>query len=358
MIGVNGKMNSKEQSRVVKFQKKYAKNFGKDKKWDILTQERFFSSVANLLNIGFSLPTALNFISETDKKLSLGIHQILNHLKEGHSFSESISIFIDEEAYQQIKIAESHGKISEVLKKIADFDRLRAKQIAKIKAVMIYPIFLICLLIALICGIKFYLIPQISSFSKESEPVSFVNNFVVFFGIAIIIFMFVIMYKYFIHQPIINKTLLLSKVPIFGKLYQKYLAYYLSGNLAILLNNGLSIKEIIFTLTSSSKENLNSVLAKALGQRLTEGVEITKAANFDRIVSPEMVKFLNSKKTVKDMAMSMEAYSQVMFQDMISLTDKLISAVQPIMFLIIGITIAATYLQLFMPIYNAMKGMY
>ncbi|MDN6596759.1 MAG: type II secretion system F family protein, partial [Lentilactobacillus parabuchneri] len=138
------------------------------KKWSVAVQAGFFDSLANLLSIGFSLTEALKFMEQTERQLSVGVHQIIESLKEGHEFSESIRPLIEAQAYHQLLIAEKHGQLSEVLEELARFDRLRMKQLKKIKAMLVYPLFLCLILGILIMMIRVFVFPQIQQLMPDA----------------------------------------------------------------------------------------------------------------------------------------------------------------------------------------------
>lgn len=128
----------------------------------------FFDSLANLLSIGFSLTEALKFIAETDHQLARGVGRIIASLKSGNDFSEGVRPLIETQAYHQLLIAEKHGQLSEILNELAKFDRLRLKQLKKIKAMLIYPLFLCCILGVLILMIRLYVFHRFASLCRMS----------------------------------------------------------------------------------------------------------------------------------------------------------------------------------------------
>lgn len=89
-----------------------------------------------------------------------------------------------------------------------------------------------------------------------------------------------------------------------------------------------------------------------------EGQSVKNLVNRHKFIPNEIVKFMTSGNTIPEMANSMTAYSKLMFDEMISATDKMIAFIQPAMFVVIGVTIVGTYFQLLIPIYNSVKGMY
>ncbi|MDM7516185.1 type II secretion system F family protein [Lentilactobacillus sp. TOM.63] len=147
-------MSSNKQKSRGWYPNKLFKNIGRGNRWNTTIQANFFDSLANLLNIGFSLTEALGFIADTDKQLTSGVIEIQQKLTDGYSFSESIKSMVDAQSYHQLLIAERHGQLREVLAELATFDRLKLKQFKKIHAILVYPLFLCLILLILIVSTK------------------------------------------------------------------------------------------------------------------------------------------------------------------------------------------------------------
>ena len=336
------------------------KNSNSVKRWPVQTQAIFFDSLANLLSIGFSLTEALQFMTETDQQVSRGVDAIISSLKAGREFSESIRPLIEVQAYHQVLIAEKHGQLKEILNELARFDRLRIKQLKKIKAMLVYPLFLCLILGVLILVIRLYVFPQIQELMPNVEAHQQQSVWIRVLRMMPIPLLTAIIgvIVYWGRQNAIKRVQLIVKLPFIGQLVRKYIAYYLASNLATLLKNGLSIKEIHTTLMEFKSGSLIHLLGEKIHATLLEGRSLKRMVDRHNFIPKEIVKFMTSGNTIPEMANSMTAYSRLMFDEMITATDKMIGFIQPAMFIIIGATIIATYFQLLMPIYNSVKGMY
>lgn len=330
------------------------------KKWPVVFQANFFDSLANLLSIGFSLTQALKFIADTDKQLSRGVNVVIGSLKSGREFSESVRPLIETQAYHQLLIAEKHGQLSDILNELANFDRLRLKQLKKIKAMLVYPLFLCLILGTLILMIRVYVLPQIQDLmptANHQQPVTYWQQLIRLSPIPILIGI-IGSTVHWSRQDAITQAQMIVKIPVVGKLFRKYIAYYLASNLATLLKNGLSVKEIYATLSEFKEGSLIHLLGERLHATLLSGGSLRKSVDRHNFIPNEIIKFMSSGNTIPEMANSMTAYSRLMFDEMILTTDKLIGFIQPAMFVVIGVTIISTYFQLLIPIYNSVKGMY
>lgn len=325
------------------------------KKWNSQQQTKFFQLISELLRMGFSIQSALTFLMNTEKDLLSGIAYILEELKDGKSLVNGLYPLVNSETYYQLMISEQHGELINSFEQISKFNKIKLKQIKKIHDLMLYPIFLILLLILLMVGINLFIKPQLDLITNTKNPqINYFN--IVALGLIILALLGALFGYYKKYASVIQKIEFLIKIPIIGKITKYYLSYYIANTLAILLKNGLSLKEINFLFKSFPRDSLLYYLNFEIENMLIEGTSLEKFSRQYSFISKDLFKLLAIGNKVDDLANNMFAYANLMFKKMIKITNRLISIVQPTMFLIIGITIILTYFQLLMPLYNSMKG--
>ncbi|KRK57878.1 hypothetical protein FC73_GL000888 [Fructilactobacillus fructivorans] len=84
----------------------------------------------------------------------------MHGLERGNNLPDSMKFFLSESIYYQLKIADEHGDLVNGMKEIGDFLKLRITQNEKIKAVVVYPIFLFLVLFSIIFAVKFLIMPK------------------------------------------------------------------------------------------------------------------------------------------------------------------------------------------------------
>lgn len=101
------------------------------------------------MQIGFSLSQSLDFIIKTEPQLAAVSCQVINSIKMGNGFADSIVSYISQELSNQIKIAESHGQLQITLAELAEFSSKKLEQNKKLKSLLVYPLILGVLLATL-----------------------------------------------------------------------------------------------------------------------------------------------------------------------------------------------------------------
>ena len=332
------------------------KSIGTDK-WSAADKTVFFKTIGDLISTGFSLNHALSYICETEPKLSNSVTKINQKMETGAGFSVSIREFIDSETYHQILVAEKHGQLGRTLSELGSFFDIRQTQMKKIQGLLTYPVFLMAMIVILVVTIKLYILPNISGIYVANNHHN-QTPYLLFLGVLLIGVLGYFGWFYWTGLSVINRFSALSKLPVIGKVVRSYLSYYLASNLAVLLRNGLPIKAIIELLKTFDHHSLLYNLGGSLNRELKSGTDIVIVAKNYDFVPKEMIKFLNSGGTTDEIAQSLLAYSQKMFQTFSNRIDRLIGCIQPILFCVIGLAIVAAYFQILMPIYGSLKEIY
>ncbi|QFX92851.1 type II secretion system F family protein [Fructilactobacillus fructivorans] len=140
--------------------KKIGINIFTGKRISIKQQAFLFSTLGDLLSTGFSIHQSLEFVKVVSKRNQIIVNKIMHGLERGNNLPDSMKFFLSESIYYQLKIADEHGDLVNGMKEIGDFLKLRITQNEKIKAVVVYPIFLFLVLFSIIFAVKFLIMPK------------------------------------------------------------------------------------------------------------------------------------------------------------------------------------------------------
>lgn len=334
---------------------KILKSIGGDKLSKEL-QSQLFNKLADLLTIGFSLNQGLKFIGQTYPSLTKTTQQIILGLKRGESFSQACTELVTSEVVDQLKIAEQHGQLHTTLEQLARFNFQRSEKRKKIRALLVYPLMLIVILAVLLALIHNILLPQLADLNGRSVRPNNQARPLALIGIALgfIIFIGLILKK----MPTVKRYSILIRIPLIGKLVKQYVNYYLATNLAVLLENGLTSKDILTVISQFNPNSLIYELGSEVACHLQNGDSYRVSLFRHSLIDSELISLLDSGETITEMAKLMTAYSQLVFNNLIRDSNKLISLIQPTVFIVIGLVVTIAYLQILMPIYQSIRGLY
>ncbi|WP_413627178.1 competence type IV pilus assembly protein ComGB [Fructilactobacillus vespulae] len=316
-------------------------------------QAFILNTLSDLLETGFSVQQSLKFIKTVSKPNAKIITKIQSSLLDGYSLPEAMKFFLSKTIYQQLKIADNHGQIVAGLKEVAEFILEKMKQKNKIKELSFYPILLFTFLFSIILAIKIIILPATSI--KSSSETS--GNLYGWIGLSLIVIIgtSLLIYK-FKRFDRMKQVEWLIRIPLVGKIFFEYYQYYLATNLALMLKNGLDMYKIVAVF----KEFEESTFLQKIGQDIENG--LNNGDNLERIfakypfISDEMLVFLSNGSSNEKLAMNLNAWAKMCFKRMTKAVEKIIKLIQPLSFVIIGITITVTYLSLLMPLYQSMEN--
>lgn len=327
----------------------------------IRQQARWFSLMGDLLRVGFSLKQALTFSTTLMPESTKIFEEIDMSMASGGSFSKSTRSFISQDIYYQLLLAERHGDLGQSITQIGQFLTISVKQKAKLKGLLQYPAILLSLLGILLAVLKIFIFPELSTWQNEQETQYNLFAFWPWVLLGILIGVIgisgSIIYRW-LKSSAVNRATLLCQLPLIGKIYREYYAYYLITNFALLLQNGMGVREICELFASFDKKSLLNQLGSQLDQVLMNGKPPIKIIHDYPYLPQELIVFMNKGETVEELGKQLTIFSSLIFSRLIKKIEQLLVLVQPILFGIIAVVIVMMYLSIMLPIYQSMKGIY
>lgn len=324
-------------------------------KLKVKDQITLFSSIRNFLNNGFSLEEAIDFYTVMNSDLRKPINYIKQSLASGKNFSESVKPLINFRTYCQLRIAEFHGNLLNALDNIGKFLKLKQNQRKKILGLLIYPLFLLGLLMVILIGIRILVTPQLQMSNNEPSLNKWLWVTVALIPILILAYGG---WRYYYEQSRVWQINHLLKLPLIGKIFQSYYAYYFSSNLALMMSCGMDLKQIVNFMESFKSSSLIQDLSLDLRKAIDRGYQFKRLRRKYHFLPLTMILLLNTGDTNPVIAQKLRSYSRFEFKLMMKQSSRIIAMMQPVMFLIIGMFIAGTYLSMLLPMYQSIKGVY
>lgn len=325
-------------------------------KMTIHNQVEFFSSINGFLKNGLPLSDALNFYGTLSNENQTVVHRIKESLLSGNSFSRSVRSLVSNDLYYQIRIAEYHGDLITALDKINEFLMIKKRQKEKLANLLAYPSLLLILLLGIIVAIHAFITPQLREATqtqgKDSHYVIWIwLGGIVMGGISLLMMKYRRMNR-------IDRINLMFRIPVLKQLYRYYYAYYLAGNLALMMRCGMDLRQIIDLMCQMKKNLVLVALGKEIKRLINYGGNGHDLKAKFQFVPLKMLILMDNGDAPQVLAQKLESYSTLCFDKLVRLSYRLIGLIQPVMFLVIGLVIVLTYLGMLLPMYNSIKGVY
>jgi type IV pilus assembly protein PilC len=326
-------------------------------------------NLATTLSSGVTLLRSLEILSIQTESIKLGsvLKECSNYIKSGLSFKDAVIKYpqVFSPLWRAIvEVGEASGNLPSVLDKLADYLELRMEFERKIKGALIYPAILMsAAVIAVFIFFKFIL-PKFDQIFREfniklpgptAVMFSISRIFTNHFLLVLLVFVLIGVGIYlFLKRPETKEARdrLNMRLPLIGDLFFLFALERFTSTMYILLDSGLPL---VYALEIAARGIGNSVLEANIlfvKGKVKDGAslsrELSKLNIFPILVS-EMAKIGEETGSMPEIFKKISAHYD---KELSSRVERLISAFEPIMILVIGVIIGTIVISLFLPLFR------
>ena len=329
----------------------------------------FARQLGTLLGAGIKLDRALQDIAEQTPRINLQkiISQIRASVLEGKSLSEALALNKDifPPVYESmVKVGESTGSYEKTLLSLADIEEKNSDLKQKAFVSMIYPGFMLVLMVFVVLFLLTSVIPQIEqlflSFGSRVQLPLPTRIVIAMSGAAqaswpfLIAGFFAAMYG--LHRYRKTKKgrykydTFILKIPIFGKLIKKLQVSMFCRNMSALLGAKVPILLAMQIVENSVGNEVFKQELQVAAKAIQEG-EALKVALMNSDFLPHMVKGMISAGESSDrLAELIKKASEIMENEVETAVKSLQSSIEPIMIVLIGVIVGGIMGAILMPL--------
>ncbi|MBR3247351.1 MAG: type II secretion system F family protein [Clostridiales bacterium] len=387
VIDSNGKMSEGiieatsigEASRKLKSDGKYIASLSLDKGKGIMNMEigspklktkelvMISRQLASLLSAGITVVRSLDMLYQQleTKKAKKCIGEIYESVQSGRNLSEAFAEqrgVLPNIMISMISAGEESGRLDEVMERLAEHFAKDAKVKNKVSSAMVYPKILAGLTAAISIGLLTFLVPKVGTTIAElggempaltkallAMSHSLVTYWYIYLAVAGLIVYGFKMWRAS-DKGAETWSMLMLKLPIVGKMTKMNASARFTRTVATLLRSGISVLQAV-EITEKSLDNV--VLQKKLAQAR---VEIRKGTSLSRSIRditefPPMIYAMVSIGEESGTLDSILEKAADFFEDEAdAATAKMVSALEPIMIIIMAIIVGLVVGGIGMPI--------
>lgn len=340
--------------------------FNKPKEKELVT---FFRELAILVEARVPLVRALDSIKK--QKYSLGILQMVTVLQKkvegGDSLSDAFEEFPDYFSSLYINVTragEASGRLEVVLNYLADNREKRFELRRKIVGALVYPAVILLSFLGVFVFLMVFVMPTLTktlldSGTKLPWTTKFIiglSNFFTGHGILIIFILLILcacIWYYARTEEGQNQWDIIElKVPIFGSLLSKMYMNRFADNLGLLLRESVPItKSLEITGDIMGNHIYKNVLIDCVKEvrkgKMVSGA-LEKSPYFPNVVS-QILRVGEESGRTSDTLKKIAEYYEKEVDDM---TQNMMSLIEPVLILLLGVGTAIIVASVIMPIYN------
>ena len=331
--------------------------------------------LATLLGAGIPLIQALSsLVDQTDNSvLKKVIAQIKESVNEGNTLTQAIgehpklfsSIYVN-----MVRAGEASGSLDVVLEKLADFGEKQEALKGRLRAALVYPIFMAFIGTAILFVLITYIVPNITQVFDEMDKVlpaptlfllalsDFLKNY--WWGLLIGGAIAVVSIRWFVEKPYGRnlRDLVKLKSPVVGPVIRKVILARFASTLGSLLGSGVGLMtsmKIVRTLVNNVQ--VAEVIDEAMTQ-IQKGENMADSLSSSVWFPPMFVQMIavgeqsgNLEEMLKKVAKAYEREVETAIMGMTSL-------IEPIMIVAMGAAVGFVVLSILLPIFemNQMIG--
>jgi type II secretory pathway component PulF len=338
---------------------------------DIVIFSRQFSV---LISAGVTLVQALRVLGEQIEniKFKMIITEIADDVDGGTRLSEALdkhkkifsNFFIS-----VIKSGETSGKLDEVLNYLADEMEKDYDLNRKIKGAMIYPAFIILVMSAVGVLMMVFIIPKLTEMLKQSggelpmatKVLMGLSDFLISYWYILIAIIggLVFGYKFAARTP--NGKLIIDTValrlPVFGGLFQKIYLVRFCRSMQTLILGGINISQALSIAGDIVTNDVYKNIIMRTKKEVEDGNSIATVFYESKEVPKMVAQMLRIGEKSGKLDLVLSRVTEFYTREINATVDNLVSLLEPLVLVVMGIGVAAMVAAVIMPMYNMAGAM-
>ena len=293
--------------------------------------------------------------------------EVLDDIQGGMSMSQAMSkhpkvfsaFYIN-----MVRSGEESGKLDEIFIFLADYLERNYVLITKTRNALIYPAFILMAFIGVLILMLTLVIPKLTAIIKEAgqelpiytRVIVGVSDFLINYGILLILFgavglVFLVRY---IKTPAGRRAWSRTqiRIPVVGTLFQKLFLARIGDNLETLLSGGIPIvRALQITSDVVGNEVYKGIMLEAI-EGVRGGSTISDAFARHPEIPTLLTQMIRVGEETGKLDQILKTISRFYAREVDSLVDNLVSLIEPILILILGLGIGLIVASVLVPIYN------
>ncbi|MFW2365816.1 MAG: type II secretion system inner membrane protein GspF [Desulforhopalus sp.] len=325
--------------------------------------------LATLLGAGIPLIQALDGLVAQTRNASLKrvVAQIKGSVNEGNTLTSALgehpklfsSVFVN-----MVRAGEASGALDIVLERLADFGEKQEALKGRLRAALVYPIFMAVIGTAILFILITYIVPNITQVFNEMDrvlplPTLFLislSGFLKMYWWALIVFVVLLsaMGRYFLRRTYGRSFWDLVKLKMFiiGPVLQKIILARFASTLGSLLESGVGLMnsmQIVRTLVSNV--HISKVIDEAMEQ-IQKGQSMTGALGESDWFPPMFVQMIAVGEQSGSLELMLDKISAAYEREVETAIMGMTSLIEPIMIAVMGLAVGFIVLSILLPIFE------
>jgi type II secretory pathway component PulF len=319
-----------------------------------------------LLRSGIPLVEAIDIVVRTTKnaKERAILQDTATKVSEGMRFSDALGKHIeyfDPMYVNLVKASEKIGRLADVLMDIAEYEEQKKKNADKLVSALVYPITILLLGLGVLGFMLAVIVPKMQGVfaaTKQEIPNSTkillaVANFSKEYGVVVIIAIILIALglQYFYRRNRKFRMRVDKRLFLFGVVAQSAVARF-SYILAFQLREGLPLTDGLFYATETMSNHYMKMIMGEVREKVQSGIKFSVAVKDAKIFPELFPAAVSTGESSGNMPELLERVNEFYSKRIDKRISGLLSILEPLFIVTIGILVAFVVLSIMQPILN------
>lgn len=322
-----------------------------------------------MLEGGVSITSALETIADDCDNLYFQdiISKVGENIEKGETLSASVAKYpkvFNTMFCSMVMAGESGGSLPTAMKRLAEFFDSKDKLARKIKTAMAYPIFVVGFIIMLMIFIMTFIIPRFQTLFADigGELPAITRGFMGFYNFVstnILFILFLIAVSIagcaFYCASRLGRGVYSSivlKIPLIGKIISQGFIVMFCKTFSTLLSAGVSVLEALEILSTMSNNTVITSALRMARSQIVEGSSISLGMSTSKFFPKLLVKMVQVGEESGSLSDVLDRTSIYYERKVESTISTIMSVLEPILIVAVGIIVLVIVLALYLPIFS------
>jgi type IV pilus assembly protein PilC len=304
--------------------------------------------------------------------LKNALMDVVDDVESGSSLSEAFAKHpkcFDRLYVNMVKAGEAGGALEAILKRLADFKEKSQSLKRKITGAMVYPVVVILVAIGILTFIMLFIIPKFEKIFKDFNmklpwlTQALMDTSTWFGKYWYVLPLFPLSWWLMIKLIRLNKTgnyaidRVYLWIPIIGPLIEKTVVARTMRTLGTLVSSGVPILEALSIVRETCTNAVFERMYQRVYESIREGDTISQPLKESRLVDDMVVNMIDVGEETGDLDSMLYKIADVYDEEVDVMVESLISLLEPIMIVVLGLIIGTIVIALFMPLIKLIEGL-
>lgn len=307
------------------------------------------------LRAGILMTEALNDMTEgtNNRRMRDTMLVVLEAVRGGQSLSEAMSQFpqiFDQVFIGLIRSGEQSGRLADMFAKLGDSLKWQDELQSQIKKLMMYPAFMIVVLVGVTLFVLLYLVPQMASFIRATGNVLPLQTRILLFASEVMVVWWKVIIgaliatpiAFFIGLKVFGERLAFQidfiklKLPLFGPVLEKVIIARFSSLFGMLYESGVPILQSTQICRDAIGNKALERAVEKVESEINQGRSIAQAFEAAKLFPSLMVRMIKIGEATGEIDKALANVSYFYNREVKEKIDKVQAMIEPMMTLILG----------------------